>query len=168
MINAIRLIQETVAKLRAEKKISTQELCMLLDIYNSALLTPELLNRDTLDSQVRDSFDLYPGVYEEKWGVKKEEVLAKIAQLTNWQAYCLQIWACDFWESGCYEEPDSIKLYVQGKLNVEKKLIEAQKIIQEAEKLCEQFKGTGVKSKLIAQAQERCRVAKEELAKMIF
>jgi len=167
MLNAIRLVQETVESLRSQKKFTGGELSMLLDIYNSTMLAPGALDRSALDLQVRDSFDLYPGVYEEKWKTEKKELLDKIAALTDWQAACLQIWAVDFWQSGCCEGPSAIADYITGKTSAGHRLIEAYRTAQDARELCERFKGTGVKSKLIAQAQEKCRQAAAILEQLI-
>jgi hypothetical protein len=154
MINAIRLIDDTVRGIRTSAGFTPGELSMLLDIFNSTGLDPISIQHGAgLDLQVRDSFDLYPGMYEEKWKAEKEPFLTKIAALSDWQAACLTIWACDFWTSGTYEEPDAVNRYVTGKAGAAHRLSEALAHALEALKCQEKFKGVGVKSKLIATAQ---------------
>jgi len=154
MINAIRLIDDTVRGISTSAGFPSGELSMLLDIFNSTGLDPISIQHGAgLDLQVRDSFDLYPGMYEEKWKTEKDPFLAKITALSDWQAACIAIWACDFWASGVYEEPDAVNRYITGKAGAAHRLSEALAHALEALKCQEKFKGVGVKSKLIATAQ---------------
>jgi hypothetical protein len=82
------------------------EISMLIDIYNGHALSPAGL--DSLHIQVQDSFDLYPGVYEDKWQAQREDMLRKVDALTIQQRACLEIWAVAFWH-GDYEHKNSIK-----------------------------------------------------------
>lgn len=167
MITALTTIHEIAHHTRTTPGFTAGELSMLLDIFNSTMLTPHVLDRDTLDLQVTDSFDLYPGTYEDKWATDKTAMLGKIAQLTDLQAAAFQIWAVDFWRSGCYEGADAINNYITGKTSAGHKLIDAYRHTQEAITRQDQFKGTGVKSKLIAEARTETAKAAEILEKLI-
>jgi len=168
MINSIKLIDETVQHTRQAAGFTIGELSMLLDIYNGTLLSPNIIQLGAgLELQVSDSFVLYPGMYEDKWKVEKEEMIGKIKKLTEWQAACITIWACDFWASGCYADQNSVPDYITGKTSAGHKLIEAYRHTQSALGKQDQFKGTGVKSKLIAQARNETAEAVKILEQLI-
>jgi hypothetical protein len=161
MLTSTNIINETVRSLRAASILTAGELKLLLDIYNSTMLTPMALDRDSLDLQVRDSFTLYPGMYEDKWGVDKS-MLDKISKLSNFQAACLQIWAVEFWGAGCYTEDDSINLYVQGKLTAISRLERAGELLKTAVEIQEKSK-SAFKSAAIAEARNKCEQAERIL-----
>ena len=48
---------------------------------------------------VIDSFALYPGVYEEKWGVTRKELTVNLCSLTLFERVAMELWAAYFWGS---------------------------------------------------------------------
>jgi hypothetical protein len=83
------------------------ELSMLLDVQNGTIITiPGAAGRALL-LNVADSFDLYPGVYEEKWGVDGPALNEKLKTCTSFQLLVLEIWCGMFW-GGEYDTPDAI------------------------------------------------------------
>src|SRR3990167_2846124 len=92
-----RLFQETINIVK--QKFTRGELSMILDVMNGTYINPHTLSR-VLSANVENSFKLYPGQYEAKWQVKKDEILPKLESLNEFQASCLAIWAegeNDFW-----------------------------------------------------------------------
>jgi len=126
---------------------------MLLDIMNGTYLDSFSIRAGAgLDASVFDSFALYPGTYEEKWGVDKTAMLEKVRKLDDWQVACLAIWAVDFWASDIYEQPDSITRYVTGKAGVPQLGASALEHLARAVELQEKTRGA-FKSALIAEAR---------------
>ncbi len=160
MLTAIKLIDETVRGARLTTGLTPGELSMLLDIYNGTALMPGTIDRNALDLQVRDSFDLYPGMYEEKWRTDRTVMLGKIAGLSDWQAVCLQIWAVEFWSSGCYEEDDGLRRYVAGGLTPLSLLERVGDLLRRAVELQDKVKGA-FRSKLVAEARTATAAAAE-------
>ena len=152
MVNALSLVNETVGQIRSLVGFTPGELSLLLDIYNGTGLTPEVLDRDALYLEVEGAFRLYPDVHHRTWGVDRKALLGKIRKLTDVQAVCLQLWACDFWSSGIHELPDAINRYVLGKLTISSRLAEALHTLHRAADLQEKSKGA-FKSKLITEAK---------------
>lgn len=87
-------------------KFTEGELKMLIDIYNGHILTGAGI--DGIHCMVADSFDCYPQMYEDKWGVDKKAMLKKTDSLTVFQRACLEIWAVSFWH-GDYEAEKAIE-----------------------------------------------------------
>ena len=102
------------------KKFSSGELFFLVDIYNSTILSSTSLGQ-TLTGQVEDSFALYPGMYEEKWKIAREETEEKIKALTCFQAACIEIWANGFWYGGPGGENRDLNTYIKTLLMMRKK-----------------------------------------------
>lgn len=167
MINALKLVNETIMGIKASSGFTPGELKMFLDIYNGTHLNPVSIQHGAgLELSVSDSFDLYPGMYEAKWGTDKTAMLTKIRELTDWQAACLVIWACDFWQSGAYEQEDAINRYIQGKLSVSSLYEEALNAIKRAIELQEKTKGA-FKSPAIGEARAQCEKAAKILEILI-
>ena len=93
----------TLRELRG--KFTRGELSMIIDILNGTVIMPYFA--DSIWLEISDSFDLYPGVYEDKWSADKKTFIGKIEALTHFQRCCLEIWAKAFW-SGDYNAPDAI------------------------------------------------------------
>ncbi len=163
MINAISVINDTVLNARTNKRLTAGEMLMLLNVFRDMPLTATI-DKHTLDLRIRDNAELYP----EQWaGVDKDSLLEKIDKFTDWEAACFQIWAVDFWQV-CNTDTEAMQDYVSGKNNVLLQLTRACSTVKDAREFCERFKRTGVKSKLIAQAQEKCGKAVEMLERMIL
>lgn len=140
----------------ARKNLTLNEQKMLIDIYNGTLLTPHLLGR-TMLAEVEDSFNLYPGVYEEKWGVNKDEMLEKIKNLDTLSAALIELWAVNFWETN---DDNSISLedYLSGKITLASRFQQALKQLEQATSLMEKSK-SAFKSKTIAEARSEVEKA---------
>lgn len=75
--------------LAKHEKLSPLEMCMLFDVCNPGFAleratwenNPEML-AITIRANVEDSFRLYPGAYERKWDVNREEMLKKLWEMT--------------------------------------------------------------------------------------
>jgi hypothetical protein len=90
---------QAMAEMRG--KFTYGELGMILDVLNGygTLLVNQgdsIVGQGILLS-MHDSFDLYPGMYEDKWDATKD-VLDKLKELTRFQKACMEIWAAGFWE----------------------------------------------------------------------
>jgi len=89
------------------------ELNMILDVLNGhgALLaysSPAGLVGQHITLSIVDSFKLYPGSYEDKWGIDDPKgFVDRLAQRSRWDLACLEIWAARFWE-GDYDAPDAV------------------------------------------------------------
>lgn len=123
---------------------------------------------------MEDSFHLYPGMYEEKWGVKKDEMLEKLKNLNGFHVACLAIWANDFWygselsPSGGGKGEDLLDLdkYIKESPAIIEQLEAAMSRLETAIDLMEASK-SAFKSAQIAEARESAQKAKEILEKLI-
>ena len=70
------------------------ELMLLIDVFNATMLTPGHAGQHLL-IQVEDGIDL--DKLDEKWGVTKGDLVAKIERLPLFSLACLEIWANGFW-----------------------------------------------------------------------
>ena len=159
-----RIFQETINIVK--QKFTRSELSMMLDVINSTYIDPHTISR-VLIANVDDSFRLYPGQYEEKWQVKKDEMLPKLESLNEFQASSLAIWASDFWygsEKGA-GEPD-IETYIKDAPVITQQLSTISNHLQEAINLMEASK-SAFKSAQIAEARESAQKAMEILEKLI-
>lgn len=96
-------------------KFSPGELKMMIDVANgSALLIYSGFGAvgANLILSVDDSFRLYPGVFEEKWGVVWKEIMGKMESLNRFHLTALEIWAGSFWE-GNYNASDAIEKHIE-------------------------------------------------------
>jgi hypothetical protein len=157
MLNLVRLFHETVIHVRFV--FTSGELSMILDIYKDAYPDAASIGSGAgLVQSVEDSFSVYPGTYEAKWGVEKDPMLKKIGALDEWQAACLAIWASDFWESHIYTQPNGLKEYVTGKTDISGRIKSALTDLQSAVDLQEKTKGA-FKSALVAEARTKTEAA---------
>lgn len=141
----------------ARKKFTRGEQQMLIDIYNGTMLTPHLLGQ-MLVGQVEDSFRLYPGVYEEKWGVTQKDMIDKIISLDPMSAALAELWAVAFWGTG----EGKLEDYLAGKINQAMRLEEAATHLETAIEKMEQSK-SAFQSGTIACARAEAEKAKEIL-----
>lgn len=102
-----------IAEMRG--KFTPGELKMLIDVANGSawlIFQSGNLVGQQLPLSVYDSFEIYPGMYEEKWGVKKQGMIDKINGLSRFHTITLEIWAAGFWE-GDYEAKDAIAKHLE-------------------------------------------------------
>jgi hypothetical protein len=137
----------------ARRKFTRGEQLMLIDIFNSTMLTPGILGQH-LTAQIEDSFALYPGQYEEKWEVNQKEMMEKIVSLTPADAIFLELWAVGYWAvADPISTGETLENYVQGKFNLESRLRE---VIEKLEMVGEKLEQTksAFKSATIAEARK--------------
>lgn len=159
-----RIYQETMNLLKPQ--FSRGELSMMLDVMNSTYIDPHTLSR-VLNANIEDSFQLYPGMFEEKCGIKKDEILEKLKSITEFQVSCLAIWANDFWY--CSEKGEGgldLDAYIRESPIITHQLEAIAAHIETAIDLMEKSKGA-FKSAQIAEARESAQKAKEILEKLI-
>lgn len=87
-------------------KFSKGELGMVLDVLNGhdvlfvAYSTSTSLIGHHLVLEIADSFRLYPGVYEEKWGISdSQDFLKRLGDLSMVHKMSLELWAASFWRN---------------------------------------------------------------------
>lgn len=102
------IFMATLAEVRGV--FSVGELSMILDVLNGhgTLLAygGAGLSGQYIVPSIADSFHLYPGAYEEKWGISDPDgFIQRLAGLTRAQALCLEIWAAGFWEKKYLDTP---------------------------------------------------------------
>lgn len=95
------IFMATLAEIRG--KFSLGELSMVLDVLNGhgTLLAfgGSGLAGQYIVPNIEDSFRLYPGQFEDKWGIDNpEDFVNRLNSLTRAQSLCLEIWAAGFWE----------------------------------------------------------------------
>lgn len=95
-----RMVRHTLAyELRG--KFTKGELSMIVDVLNGHGMTMRMSPMTPgqhIGLSVSDSFELYPGAYEEKWGVDKAHMVEALSGLTSFQLAALEYWAAMFWE----------------------------------------------------------------------
>lgn len=103
LLNEIpHLYAVTLHGLRERGTFSSGELKMVLDVLNGhgnllAFGGTGLAGQHIVLS-IEDSFKLYPGSYEEKWGIENASgFVDRLSKLTRWELCCLEIWAAGFW-----------------------------------------------------------------------
>ncbi len=145
----------------ARRKLNINEQKMLIDIYNGTMLTPRTLGCILL-AQVEDSFALYTGHYEGKWGVEKEEMIEKIKSLSQLDAALIELWAIGFWalNTGAAGE---IENYITSKLSLLDVMNNAAGRLSEASKLLEKTK-SAFRSGQVAEAR---KIIDEVLSRLI-
>jgi hypothetical protein len=91
------LYQATLTELRGQ--LTKGELSMILDIMNGTMFFHGHggMAGQYLRIGIQDSFDLYPGVYEDKWKTDKTKFMGKLQAMTRFQVACLELWAAGFW-----------------------------------------------------------------------
>lgn len=75
-------------------KFSRGELMLLVDVFNSTMLSPQLSGQHII-AQVADGCDL--DHLNEKWEIDKKTMLAKLKALPVFSLACLEVWANGFW-----------------------------------------------------------------------
>ena len=145
----------------ARRSFTRGEQGMLIDIYNGTMLTPHLLGQ-MIVGQVEDSFRLYPGTYEEKWGVAQKEMMEKIVSLDPVSAALVEMWAVAFWGTG----EGNLDDYLAGKINQSMRLEEAAAHLETTIEKMEQSK-SAFQSATIAQARAEAEKARSILEEMI-
>jgi hypothetical protein len=75
-------------------KFSSNELKLMIDAMNGALLTPWLSG---LHIEAHISVAVHLDKIHKKWGVDPVQLLAKINTLSVFERACLEIWAGAFW-----------------------------------------------------------------------
>lgn len=81
---------------------SENELKLMIDLSNATALVPGLAGQH-IPAQVEDGIDLEH--LDEKWGVRREEIIGKLKPLDIFSLACLEIWANSFWY-GAREDQD--------------------------------------------------------------
>jgi len=86
---------------RLKGRFTGGELSLMIDVFNSTALTPQLagqhLTKQCVDGMALDKLD-------EKWEVDKKGFIEKLKSLTIFEAACLEIWANGFWYGGWHPE----------------------------------------------------------------
>lgn len=147
----------------ARRQLAINEQKMLIDILNGTMLNPQILGQHLI-AQVEDSFSLYPGIYEEKWGVNREEMLTKIKSLDSLSAALVELWAVGFWDIN--RDAGDLEAYILGKINVDTRLREIVQNLQRASEMLEKTK-TAFKSGTVAEGRNIIEKAVENLGSMI-
>lgn len=91
-------------------KFTRGELMLMIDVCNGLWLTPMMAGQHMI-SQVSDGIAL-DGL-DEKWEVDGKELNKKIADLTIFEAACLELWVQAFWQQ---DEHGNIEEYIAGLL----------------------------------------------------
>lgn len=79
------------------------ELGLIIDVTNSLMLTPGIAGQH-LSASVSDAIALDGA--DQKWGVKREEIIGKLETLSLSGHIALEIWAKGFWERHSRREID--------------------------------------------------------------
>ncbi len=100
------LVDVTLARMRG--RFSRGELMMMVDVLNGHQAVISYMSHGTtghhIGLSIMDSFEIYPGLYEEKWGVGKDTFLDKLRACTRWELACLELWIAGFWNGRFNEE----------------------------------------------------------------
>jgi hypothetical protein len=93
------LYQAILTELRGQ--LTKGELSMILDIMNGTMFFHGHggMAGQYLRIGIQDSFDLYPGVYEDKWKTDKTKFMGKLQAMTRFQVACLELW-----DAGCWNQ----------------------------------------------------------------
>jgi hypothetical protein len=160
-----RLYDETVEQLK--QAFTYNEFMLMFDVMNGTWLTSGITGQHAI-SNVTASYHEYPGMYEDKWNVKREELVAKLEKLNLGQLGILEIYCARFWEnvSGSGGTAFDAREYTMpGKHTLQAQHNEAMKSLDESIKRMEESRNA-VKSKTIAQARteaEKARALLEQL-----
>lgn len=135
------------------RKFTRGEQMMLIDIFNGTMLTPGILGQHLI-AQVEESFALYPGMYEEKWKVTRQEMVDKIVSLTPLEAAFLELWAVGFWAvADPISSREDLENYIQGKFNLESRVRDEISILEAVGDQLEKTKSS-FKSATIAESRK--------------
>lgn len=97
-----QLYRLTMHNLRG--RFTRGELMLMIDVFNATALTPMLAGQQ-LDIQVADGIAL--DELDKKWEIDGGALNNKIADLTIFEAACLEIWANGFWYGKAQVDADS-------------------------------------------------------------
>lgn len=158
MKQLLRLYEESLAETKS--RFSAAELKMLLDLSNSTYLSTMLMGEQIIPN-LEDAFALDPGMYEEKWGVNSEPMLAKLRDLTPFARACLEIWANECWYGNDSAADVDIETYLKGP-NLTAEMQQALAHLAQAIDLMQQTR-EAFKSKTVAQARAEAEKAKSIL-----
>lgn len=147
---------------QARKKFCREEQLMFIDIFNGTALTAGILGQH-LTAQVEDSFNLYPGIYEEKWGTSKKDMLDKIMSLDRYEAALVELWAVGFW---ALSKEDALESYIAGRINISIRVTDAIARLHTAGDQLEKTK-SAFKSASIADCRKTIQEAAEILSGML-
>lgn len=155
------LYDDTVEALK--RSFAPGELLMILDVMNGTHLMGGLMGQQ-VGPNVEDSFSLYPGLYEDKWGVERAPLVEKLAGLDAWQRASLEVWASRFWQAvGVKPDLDPREYVAKGKHTAAGQLEALETTLGEAVDLMERTKHA-FKSKTIEHAREKVEAARRALA----
>lgn len=87
-------------------RFSREELLLMIDVNNGLWLTPRIAGQH-MDAQVSDGIAL--DHLDEKWEIDGDVLNKKVADLSIFEAACLEIWIMAFWEQ---KEHENIEAYV--------------------------------------------------------
>jgi hypothetical protein len=87
---------------------SAGELCLMIDVLNGTLLTPEIAGQ-TLYHNCIDGIAL--DFLDQKWEVDEASFKERLKSLTSFQAAALEIWAKGFWEGSDYNAQSDPREY---------------------------------------------------------
>lgn len=91
-------------------KFTRGELMLMIDSFNSTVLTPGLAGQH-LFIHIADSIDL--DALDKKWDIDPGVLLKKIGDIGLFEKACLEIWANGFWYPADPEEPLDIEAWVK-------------------------------------------------------
>jgi hypothetical protein len=77
-------------------KFSRGELMLMIDVNNGLMLMSGIAGQH-LKAQVSDGIAL--DHLDEKWEIDGDKLNKKVAGLTIFQCFCLEIWVAAFWEN---------------------------------------------------------------------
>ena len=106
-LQAVPVLYRISIERELKGKFSKNELMLILDIGNGSILTPAFSGQ-AIGIQVQDSIAL--DKIDGKWKINGDKLIEKLANLTIFQAACLEIWASAFWER---HESLNIEKYVK-------------------------------------------------------
>lgn len=94
----------TLHGLKERCLFSSGELKMILDVLNGhgnlLAFGGTGLAGQYIVLSIADSFKLYPGSYEDKWGIDDAAgFVDRLSDLTRWELCCLEMWAAGFWQN---------------------------------------------------------------------
>lgn len=101
----LQLYRLTIHKLKGH--FSRGELLLMVDVMNGTYLTPGIAGQH-LDINVADGISL--DKLDEKWSIDGPELNKKIAELTIYEAACMEWWIQAFWNQ---KEHGNLDEYVE-------------------------------------------------------
>lgn len=93
-----------------EKHFNAGELMLIIDTFNATALTPALAGQH-IEASVADAIEL-DGL-DKKWDVDGRRLITKIADLTVFEAACIEIWANGYWYANTDADPAPLAEYIK-------------------------------------------------------